>query len=125
LGAFGWGPSLEAALAYELGQCTREVAAEPLLRGESTLDSQVGLEVHRRAVVRRFPVDVHSFTPSGGSTLSRGRNISHTHGEAFCHPVYVKIIVRGILSPHNWQIVKSASKKYGIPIKRMPGKDWW
>ncbi len=122
LGAFGRGPSFEAALRHELARpATEEVCAEPVGKhpgGALIGHPKVGLIVARRALVRLWHGDVWSIPDQNnpGRLRRTRRPTTHymghmLHAEAWVHPVYVGIVVRGQVSAETWATVQAVASE--------------
>ena len=121
LGAFGKGESLHLALAWELSQAEREVAGEPIRRGQRSKISRprVGLLIKSAAVRRVFHCDTWS-KPGQNGRLVKGRTMAEWkgHSEAFCLPHYAAIVVRNFagLPTGLRRTINHFSSMYGLPV---------
>jgi len=115
--------SLGESLQFELAQTAGERAAEIIPPGRSSgmpRHVQVGLQLDREAVVRRFNSDVWS-EPDGSGFLkpTRCQREYSRHQEAFCLPRYRRIVLKGHpsrMKKADLAAVMAASKIFSLPV---------
>jgi hypothetical protein len=138
LGAFGVGSSLTEAVSWELNQVERQVAVEPLWRGQSFIGHvTIGLAVdHSRSrFARGWLYDAYTVPHEDGSlraTRHRKAEFKNMdrflaawnkqrpfhHGEvAFDSPVYRAVVVKSTASDRGFRRAKRLASKLGLPLK--------
>ena len=118
---------IEEALRFELTSAQNaEVAAEVIQPGDSTdmpKHVDIGLQVEHSATVRRFNSDVFSEKGENGKLrCTRGQNSFTHHREAFCNPVYKRIVLKGHpsrIAKKDIEAVKKISLEFAIPVAFM------
>lgn len=143
LGAFGRGDSLEQAVAWELSQTDRQVAAEPLIRGRSHITHvMVGLAIANpeATFARGWLFDAWTVKTSDGvilptrnrrheyrdvhrflKALNRPQRAAHPwHAEAsFNAPAYDALVVRHGASPELVSRCKEIAARFNLPLRIM------
>lgn len=141
LGAFGAGNSLHEAAEWETKQVSRQVAAEPLIKGKSYIDhAKIGLSVaHPEATFARGWI-YDAFTvideKSGMIRASRNRDNEYrnmdrflaalnkrggtAHAEAsFNAPLYDAVVVKGDASSRGKRRAQRLAESLKLPLKTL------
>jgi len=139
LGAFGNGNSLSEAARWEVSQTSRQVAAEPLIKGKSHIShAKIGLSVaHPEATFARGWLN-DAFTViderSGMIKATRehkseyknmdrflaalNKRGGYGHGEAaFNSPIYDAVVVKGDASPRGKRRAQHLADLLKLPLK--------
>ena len=141
LGAFGNGNSLKEAASWEMTQVSRQVAAEPLIKGKSHLNhAKIGLSVaHPEATFARgWLKDAYTVVDEKSGTLKATREREsefksmdrflaalnkrggYGHAEAaFNAPVYDAVVVKGDASPRGKRRAQRLAALLKLPMKTL------
>jgi len=139
LGAFGTGNSLTEAATWEKTQVSRQVAAEPLIKGKSHLShAKIGLSVaHPDATFARgWLNDAYTVIEEKTGLIKATRERNHEfknmdrflaalnkrggvgHAEAaFNTPVYDAVVVKGDASPRGKRRAQRLADFLKLPLK--------
>ena len=124
LGAFGKSGDLQNSLDFEsTRQLSNEVAAEPISGNQGHIThARIGLLVANSAIIKLFNGDCFSVkTENGQLKKTRNPRESLCDSEAWVHPVYLGIVIKGGLRTFK-PAIKKIIKNSGLKIFKLTTK---